>query len=210
VSVSSVQASTITTAITIDGNDWAQVQYADTLSALDVLSLCGDHIVGDGPCHGTTADGIDLTGWYWAMEDEVINLVSEVLGISWDGTNQNTSTSHWFDIFNITGRASIGRWTEVIYNDGQNYDDYYSGVPMLTVYDCDEVYDGCHPEDIDGGLYVKSLGTHPVIFSGGWTPAYPYGAMFHRPSEVPIPAAVWLFGTAMIGLVGFSKRRKAA
>jgi hypothetical protein len=29
-------------------------------------------------------------------------------------------------------------------------------------------------------------------------------------SPVPVPAAVWLFGTALIGLVGFSKRRKAA
>lgn len=27
---------------------------------------------------------------------------------------------------------------------------------------------------------------------------------------VPIPAAAWLFGTALIGLIGFSKRRKAA
>lgn len=30
------------------------------------------------------------------------------------------------------------------------------------------------------------------------------------PSPVPVPAAIWLFGTALIGLVGFSKRRKAA
>jgi hypothetical protein len=29
-------------------------------------------------------------------------------------------------------------------------------------------------------------------------------------SAVPVPAAVWLFGTALIGLVGFSKRRKTA
>ncbi len=29
-------------------------------------------------------------------------------------------------------------------------------------------------------------------------------------SVVPVPAAVWLFGTALIGLVGFSRRRKAA
>jgi len=28
--------------------------------------------------------------------------------------------------------------------------------------------------------------------------------------EIPVPAAVWLFGTALLGLVGFSKRRKAA
>jgi hypothetical protein len=37
------------------------------------------------------------------------------------------------------------------------------------------------------------------IINGDWT----Y-------SVVPIPAGVWLFGTALIGLVGFSKRRKAA
>jgi hypothetical protein len=29
-------------------------------------------------------------------------------------------------------------------------------------------------------------------------------------NPVPIPAAVWLFGTALIGLVGFGKRRKTA
>jgi hypothetical protein len=27
---------------------------------------------------------------------------------------------------------------------------------------------------------------------------------------IPVPATVWLFGTGLIGLVGFSKRRKAA
>ncbi len=30
------------------------------------------------------------------------------------------------------------------------------------------------------------------------------------PSAVPVPAAVWLFGTVLIGLFGFGKRRKAA
>ncbi len=29
-------------------------------------------------------------------------------------------------------------------------------------------------------------------------------------SAVPVPAAVWLFGTALVGLIGFGKRRKAA
>ena len=30
------------------------------------------------------------------------------------------------------------------------------------------------------------------------------------PTVIPLPPAVWLFGTALIGLVGFSKRRKSA
>ena len=33
---------------------------------------------------------------------------------------------------------------------------------------------------------------------------------FTAPSAVPVPAAVWLFGTALIGLVGFGRRKKAA
>jgi hypothetical protein len=28
-------------------------------------------------------------------------------------------------------------------------------------------------------------------------------------SAVPVPATVWLFGTGILGLIGFSKRRKA-
>ena len=35
-------------------------------------------------------------------------------------------------------------------------------------------------------------------------------ANFTPIGAVPVPAAVWLFGTALIGLVGFGKRRKAA
>jgi hypothetical protein len=33
--------------------------------------------------------------------------------------------------------------------------------------------------------------------------------VFETAAVVPLPASVWLFGTALIGLVGFSKRRKA-
>lgn len=35
-------------------------------------------------------------------------------------------------------------------------------------------------------------------------------AQWTQVSPVPVPAAIWLFGTALMGLVGFSKRRKAA
>ena len=35
-----------------------------------------------------------------------------------------------------------------------------------------------------------------------------YGPVSHL-GTVPVPAAVWLFGTALLGMIGFSKRRKA-
>lgn len=47
----------------------------------------------------------------------------------------------------------------------------------------------------------------------GVTLAGVYGiddVVFSTASPVPIPAAAWLFGTALIGLVGIGKRRKAA
>jgi hypothetical protein len=44
--------------------------------------------------------------------------------------------------------------------------------------------------DDNDGSYVVSIGVN------------------EPPSVVPVPAAIWLFGTALIGLVGFSKRRK--
>ncbi|MGB5329418.1 MAG: PEP-CTERM sorting domain-containing protein, partial [Gammaproteobacteria bacterium] len=31
-----------------------------------------------------------------------------------------------------------------------------------------------------------------------------------RPPAVPVPAAVWLFGTALLGFIGVSRRRKVA
>lgn len=36
------------------------------------------------------------------------------------------------------------------------------------------------------------------------------GSVVTLPSAVPVPAAVWLFGTALIGFVGMSRRTKAA
>ncbi len=36
------------------------------------------------------------------------------------------------------------------------------------------------------------------------------GTILYEFSVVPVPAAVWLFGTALIGLIGFGKRRRSA
>jgi hypothetical protein len=51
---------------------------------------------------------------------------------------------------------------------------------------------------------------------GGWTvktDSYPFYAISSQlvvPNEVPVPAAVWLFGSGLLGLIGISRRKKAA
>jgi hypothetical protein len=57
-------------------------------------------------------------------------------------------------------------------------------------------------ENTSGGSLTVDLGTNTNDYSH-WTE---YGPV----SAVPVPAAVWLFGTALIGFVGMSRRTKVA
>jgi hypothetical protein len=65
-----------------------------------------------------------------------------------------------------------------------------------------------------GGLYFAGVMNFQGSFEDGFvtttTPGDGNITLGLTVSAVPVPAAVWLFGTAMIGLVGFGKRRKAA
>ena len=54
-------------------------------------------------------------------------------------------------------------------------------------------------ENTSGGTLTVDLGTANDY--SHWTE---YGTV----SAVPVPATVWLFGTALIGFIGFSRRTK--
>jgi len=52
------------------------------------------------------------------------------------------------------------------------------------------------------------------LLSGLWyinlhTASFPAGEIRGQVNVVPLPAALWLFGSALIGLVGFGRRKKA-
>ena len=75
-----------------------------------------------------------------------------------------------------------------------------------------------------GGMYYHSMNGVPVIAyqeaNSGWDAttephlisadyASPYiGSHLVRISSVPVPAAVWLFGSGLIGLIGVARRKK--
>lgn len=71
------------------------------------------------------------------------------------------------------------------------------------------------PDSLDVGVAMLALDPVGATGSTGYVECFncsPFrlgidGAYL---SVVPVPAAVWLFGTALIGLIGFGKRRKAA
>jgi hypothetical protein len=91
----------------------------------------------------------------------------------------------------LTGYINDGNWTfatTYLANTGQAgyFSDYY----------------GLDTDRLDDGNNTVT----PPIYNN-----QPYASLLVRtPSPVPVPAAAWLFGTGLIGLIGFSKRRKAA
>ncbi len=56
------------------------------------------------------------------------------------------------------------------------------------------------------GQPSQIIGPH----DGPWTPLVDAGDLAFQVNVVPVPAAVWLFGTALVGFIGFSRRRKIA
>ena len=73
---------------------------------------------------------------------------------------------------------------------------------------------------VEGSEFQSNSGRADVTFSSGGGTAAVSGKILIQAHDssvppppippIPIPAAIWLFGTALIGLVGFSKRRLAA
>jgi hypothetical protein len=67
-----------------------------------------------------------------------------------------------------------------------------------------------------GGDYVTDVpfvngNGHSIEFAFGDTGAYPSTYRYTRQliiNEVPLPAAAWLFGSALLGLIGVSRRQK--
>jgi hypothetical protein len=64
--------------------------------------------------------------------------------------------------------------------------------------------------DFEGNSDTTGFGTVDPGWNTGTDGEHVYAVWSTTPvGAVPVPAAVWLFGTALIGLVGFGKRRKA-
>ena len=91
-----------------------------------------------------------------------------------------------------------------------------STLDILTVSRFDSVQSGSVSWDLSsytgrtlGLRFLLSSEDPGLPFSGTTTTISNLAIVDNLPSPIPIPAAIWLFGTALVGLVGFSKRRKA-
>ncbi len=94
----------------------------------------------------------------------------------------------------LSGEQTVGMGMDAVtLTDIQSY--YWSGTESY-------LFDAWHTDFSGGGQGIASKYLYDDL--SGW--AVRSGDV----AAVPVPAAVWLFGSGILGLIGFSKRKKAA
>jgi hypothetical protein len=162
----------------------ASSTYAQTLAQLD-----------------TVAGG----GWSIADSTVAVNFTSAILGgdsgCTHNGTNVTTS-------FCGTIPSSPASWADGDFGENTSvstdnvwFMDELGDVDMVVIHTVGRVYIA----DIQ-----QSLAWTDQFAAGGagGADSIPVAWMLVRPSEVPLPAAMWLFGSGLLGLIGFGRRRQ--
>jgi len=78
-----------------------------------------------------------------------------------------------------------------------NYQEQQEGVDWVGGFYADRFEDGAWLDGIEGNPFAGEA--FPVVFPSMWVEIAP----------VPVPAAVWLFGSGLLGLIGVARRKKA-
>jgi len=135
---------------------------------------------------------------------------SGIVGIGGsDGANGLTYAgeffrANFFDPNNISTQA-VTNYVEII---GDLISDGTGGT--FSAYDINGVLLGSDSQtDVSGNTFVLAFeGIHSVRFTGSGTIALD-DLTFNPVTAIPVPAAVWLFGSGLIGLIGVTRRKKA-
>jgi len=170
----------------------------DTFSGLDWLDASASNGRSFDDVSGNFGVGGDFEGWRYASTDEV-TLFWDKAGGTPLFTGPVTGHEDWIgDLIDLWGSTDGNTlFTQVLAITGTPHDTESAGVWYANISD-----------NTDDTLndYAKTLNGFVLEAN----PRNNFGSALVRNTvpAVPIPAAVWLFGTALIGLVGFGKRRK--
>lgn len=174
---------------------------------------------------------VEATGYMTGNSEDVLSVSGDFMNGSLENTLWDTDVASL--IFNGTGVQNFYLAGDDLGVDGLGYQDNFawgeliinSGVE-LTIFD-GNIFEGA-------GLYVGALGLEDGVDTGSLLIDYILsdfniyydqtlaensylqgltfalnGEGFLMPSAVPVPSAVWLFGSGLLGLVAIARRKKA-
>lgn len=176
-------------ALTAFGSTCANANMTVTQMNFSGISAATGTITDDGGPFGSFTGS--FFGHTW-VADQVTGVMDSTG--SWSGSNALGAYNYNAGISNIgAGQVAVG----TLFDWSTSVD-----IPVLAVFDCTSVAGVCTGINSTAG---GAMQTGPFA---GATPAF-NGTGSLAPSAVPVPAAVWLFGSGLLGLVGVARRKKA-
>ena len=174
---------------------------ADTMTAGQFLMLSP----GGGAMGNFTDVTGDIGGGTWSVASP-----SPFFGFTWTAHSGTTFGPGTYTFDTIEG----GVYTNVVVGAGQ------VGGHILFNWNTAADIDVVNVWDVAGDVYSSvavTSGTPPVVngqpglaMIDGAFPGMNANFNFTAPAAVPVPAAVWLFGSGLLGLVGVARRKKSA
>ncbi|CAA0114147.1 Uncharacterised protein [Halioglobus japonicus] len=187
--------------VTVDGNEWAQVDLFTNLSWWDIWSACPS-----GECQdGATLNGNNMRGWRWASVDDINGLFNSYIGSEALGPGP----SDFFEIDSL--------WAPAFYADGWRPTSTNS--TLTTTHGWSSTAGPTWSESYQAFLYEIHLPNESDRAYTGYNETRTNtsdftGAWFYRevaippPSGVPAPATLILVSLTLAGL-GWARRKKA-
>ena len=180
----SVSAATL---LVVDLNTPNQI----TITATDGLS--------SGSMSGSDGIGFYLDGFFGISPDPLGDTLSPGGNLT-SALNTSDGTPDLFNFSTDTTGLNVWSYTDDATSDFLTGSKAFSGSATWTV--SAGAYSAALAGPASGVIYFPADDVTDVIGAtvlGEWA--------ISAVSAVPVPAAIWLFGTALIGLIGFSKRK---
>jgi len=188
--------STSTNAALIDNGDFT----TDTESKLDWLDLSFTYDIGGNYRIS------NFPGWRNATGSEVENLFTTLFGDAYTHSQYQGTL-----IYNTDVRYEEVTSSAVLYQSLFGVNNTFTYAPGNSSSDAlYSIYEGGYATRMTSVVIADTYTAIYDVEELGFND-YPYGQghLLVRTSVVPVPSAVWLFGSGLIGLVGLARRKKA-
>lgn len=132
----------------------------------------------------------------WTATQETA-VITNSNGVTWAGSTTESAGGSWDFAADIAAMTNDEVAVGALFNWNMN-----NGIAVLAVFDCVSVPGTCIGQTDNtrfGGMQNGPFGGSVPGFNGT-------GSL----TAVPVPAAVWLMGSGLLGLVGVARRRKVA